>query len=134
MTQNISFDPIPNATTLTQENTFLRIRKGPGTDQEIALNRMTLMVGRNDPPNVTVDLDLTPYELGEPPMTSRLHAVLEWVDGELRLCDLNSRNGTMINGEKLSANTPNSPSSFISLKVGDAIAFANIEMEVIIRE
>ena len=134
MTQNISFDPIPNATTLTPENTFLRILKGPGTNQEIALNRMTLMVGRNDPPNVTVDLDLTPYELGEPPMSSRLHAVLEWVDGELRLCDLNSRNGTMINGEKLKGNSPNSPSSFTVLKVGDAIAFANIEMEVIIRE
>lgn len=132
MNQPINFDPLPNLAEPTPENTCLRVRNGGRANQQISLNRLTLMVGRKTPSSPTVDLDLTPYELGEPPMTSRQHAVLEWVDQKLKICDLDSRNGTAINGEKLTPKTPGQPSAFITLQPGDIITFGNIEMEVVV--
>ncbi len=134
MNQSINFAPTPQSTTLTSENAFLKVCNGLLINQEIPLNRISLIVGRNIPPTTTVDIDLTPYELGQPPMTSRQQAVLEWIDGKLNICDLNSRNGTKVNNHKLKGITPNSPSAFMTLNIGDTIVFGNIEMEVISHE
>ena len=52
--------------------------------------------------------------------TSRSHAVIEEVDGRLSLRDLGSRNGTAINGARITEP--------VSLTDGDRIAFGNIEL------
>jgi len=50
---------------------------------------------------------------------SRVHAVIELIDGEICICDQGSRNGTFVNGER--ADT-------VPLKDGDRIVFGNIEL------
>lgn len=137
MNQPLDFDPLPKLNQPTEanpENTYLRVLNGARANQQIPVNRLTLMVGRKTLSSPMVDLDLTPYELGEPPMSSRQHAVFEWSDQQLKLCDLDSRNGTTVNGIKLTPKISDQPSAFITLQPGDAIAFGNIEMEVIVRD
>ncbi|MEK0189488.1 FHA domain-containing protein, partial [Microcoleus anatoxicus] len=62
---------------------------------------------------------------------SRHHAVIEWVEGKLQIIDLDSTNGTFVNGKKLLTTAPRQPSSPEILKTGDIIKLGNIELEVI---
>lgn len=48
---------------------------------------------------------------------SRIHARLQASEGGIRVLDLNSRNGTIVNGKKLS------PNESASLREGDVIQF-----------
>jgi pSer/pThr/pTyr-binding forkhead associated (FHA) protein len=134
MNQGLGIDPIPGLTKITPDNTFLLVKNGPKANQQIPLNQMYLIIGRNSPPNVTVNIDLTEYELGIPPMISRQHAVIQWVNDSLQICDLNSRNGTAVNQQKLAPSTPGQSSPFCSLKFGDIITLGNLEFEVISHE
>ncbi|MGC9504362.1 FHA domain-containing protein [Baaleninema sp.] len=123
-------DPIPGLQRLTPASTFLTIQNGPQQHREIALTQMRSIVGRNDPPHVQVDIDLTDCELSDPPMVSRRHAVLQWQNGNLTVRDLGSRNGTFIDGAKLELpkNQPFSNPAFLKLR--SRIRFGNIELEV----
>lgn len=51
---------------------------------------------------------------------SRLHAEIQKKENEMWIMDLNSLNGTYVNGERLEANTP------MAIKTGDKIRFAQI--------
>lgn len=127
MNQGLGIDPVPGLGKIKPNNTFLLVKNGPKVNQEIPLNQMYLLIGRNDPPNVNVNIDLTEYELGTPPMISRQQAIIQWVKEGLQICDLNSRNGTFVNDKKLVGN----PSEFITLKLGDLITLGNLQFEVI---
>lgn len=54
------------------------------------------------------------------PVISRYHAKIEKIDGAYYLCDLNSTNGTFLNGRRLREEEPN------LLVPGDKLSFANI--------
>lgn len=116
---------------LTPERTRLKLLTGPQAGREYALKGLKTVVGRNDPPQVMVDIDLTELELGETPVVSRRHAEFTWAAGELLLTDLGSTNGTQLNGEPLKGETPRQPSPQAVIKAGDRIVFANLEFEVV---
>lgn len=111
----------------------LRVLNGPGKGREIPIEGASAVLGRNDPPAVTVDIDLTEYELHDVPVISRRHAELRMVVGQLQIVALNDRNGTFVNGKQLAHPKPNEPSAPMSLKVGDKLRLADLEMEVIAR-
>src|SRR5690242_14448053 len=119
---------------LTPQNARLRVGNGPGVGKLFSLQKMRIVVGRNDPPTISVDIDLCECELGCSPMISRRHAELQWVDGDLQLVDLGSANGTYVNDSRLSGQTPKSPSTPVNLRSGNRIKFGNIELEVICGE
>lgn len=120
----LGLDPVPGLTRLTPETTVLRVSNGPQAQHQLPLTQLRLVIGRNDPPQVTVDWDVSACELGDPPMVSRRHAVVQWVNGTLQLCDLGSRNGTWVDGQRLSPSTP------VTLKLGSQIRLGNLELEV----
>lgn len=137
MTGGFGRDPIPGMgepvpSGLTPETARLRVLNGPATGQTFALDQPRLLVGRNDPPVLTVDLDMTACELGQTPMVSRRHAEIQWVDGQLQVVDLGSTNGTCVNGERLLAQGSAPPSAPAPLQTGDRVKFANLELEVIL--
>jgi pSer/pThr/pTyr-binding forkhead associated (FHA) protein len=70
-----------------------------------------ILLGRNDPPAVTVDIDMTDAELGDPPMVSRKHAVLHrhTGDGTLVIEDAGSTNGTWVDGVRLQSGGVSKP-------------------------
>ena len=116
---------------LTPTNARLKVLNGPGAGQVFSLDRVRILVGRSDPPAILVDVDLRECELGGPPMISRRHAELQWVDGDLQLVDLDSANGTYVDGTRLTAQTPKSPSQPVKLRDGVRIKLGNLELEVV---
>lgn len=54
---------------------------------------------------------------------SRQHAAIEIRNGEVVLDDLNSRNGTLLNGERISGAEP--------LRAGDVITIGKIEIQLV---
>jgi len=125
--------PIPTIP-LTPENARLRVVNGPAAGRVFLVDKMRLVVGRGDPTAVVVDIDLTECELGSPPMVSRWHAELQWIDGELRVVDLGSINGTFVDGNRLDAQTAKVPSAPVPLNAGSRLKLANVELEVIRHE
>jgi pSer/pThr/pTyr-binding forkhead associated (FHA) protein len=128
--QGFGLDPIPGLSRLSPDSTYLTIRNGKKAGQSFSLNKIRILIGRSDPPEVNVDIDLTEYELGDPPMSSRRHAELQWVNGQLQIVDLASRNGTFVDGQRLTAIGNNQPIQAVTLKIGSIIKFANLEMEI----
>lgn len=128
--QGFGLDPIPGLSRLSPDSTYLTIRNGKKAGQSFSLNKIRILIGRSDPPEVNVDIDLTEYELGDPPMSSRCHAELQWVNGQLQIVDLASRNGTFVDGQRLTAIGNNQPIQAVTLKIGSIIKFANLEMEI----
>lgn len=127
----IGLDPIPGAQQLRPDTAYLSPCESPSIT--LALAKLELLVGRNDPPNITVDLDLSPYDKNNPPLISRHHALLQWVEGRLQVVDLGSRNGTFVDGERLQSTAANTPSDPKRLNVGTRLRFASTEFEVISR-
>ncbi len=82
--------------------------------------------GRRNLPNL--DLDVFPYIIGkgergidgylELPTISRIHSQLDYIDNCYSIMDLNSTNGTFVNGERLPPNVRK------NLSEGDRIQFA----------
>lgn len=104
-------------TPITTESRFILVI---GSQQLVVQVKEELLIGRmveGDP--VAVDIDLTAqgaYKYG----VSRRHAMLRLYDGTLYIQDLNSTNGTRINGSTLT------PEREYRLKDGDEIEFAQI--------
>lgn len=84
-----------------------------------------LIVGRtaNDGSGQPVDLDLSDYRAAVYGV-SRIHAALEYVDGELQIIDLASTNGTRINGLLIDPNTP------CRVRSGDELEFGRVHISV----
>lgn len=91
---------------------------------------MKMLVGRSDPPFITVDIDLKECELGAQPMVSRRHAEILWVNGELQVVDLGSANGTFVNGSRLMGAGTRGPSNPVPLTLGALVKFGDVELEV----
>lgn len=76
----------------------------------------TVVLGRNSSSlNVKNDIDLTDLDVKK--IVSRRHAMIQRKDNDFMLHDLDSRNGTFVNGERLSSAQPH------KLVPGDAIEF-----------
>ena len=105
----------------------LRILAGPRAGSSIALEEGEYVVGRNDPPSLTVDLDLTDAELGDPPMLSRRHAKISVASGAVTIEDLGSTNGTYVDGGRLPAHVPR------KVEIGGTKArLANLDVEFVL--
>lgn len=127
-------DPIPGvdsqgAPHLTPENTELCVLNGPKAGRSFPLREMRLVIGRNDLPAITVDVDLTECELGTPAMVSRRHAELQWIEGSLHIIDLGSTNGTFVDDKPLSIGS-GQPSPARILLSGSRVRLANLETEI----
>ena len=128
--QGFGLDPVPGLSRLTPDSTYLTIRNGKKAGQQFSLNKVRILIGRDDSPTFNVDIDLTDCELGDPPMSSRRHAELQWINGQLQIIDLASRNGTFVDGDRLPAIAPNQLPQAVILKIGSKIKFANLETEI----
>lgn len=92
-------------------------------DLPISLERRAdLVLGRNEG-NVSADLDLTPYGAQEKGV-SRHHARLNGVGAPPTLMDLDSYNGTFINGERLT------PGRSYTLKSSDEIRLGRLTLRI----
>ena len=109
----------------------LRVRNGPGAGRILPLIAPKALIGRSDPPAVTVDIDLTDFERGEVPVVSRRHAAIDWSEGHLTITDLGSINGTWVNGKRLVVRDPDRVSAPAGVRPGDRIVLADLELEVI---
>ncbi|MAU13738.1 MAG: hypothetical protein CL607_28230 [Anaerolineaceae bacterium] len=96
----VPFQPRPSTEKL-REDLPERLRFWIETpDNVIEVNlKKELVIGRRGS-TARVDVDLTPYESLEKGI-SRQHAILQIDENRLLLRDLNSSNGTRLNGEKL---------------------------------
>jgi pSer/pThr/pTyr-binding forkhead associated (FHA) protein len=130
MSSGFGSDPIYQAP-LTPDNAKLLVRNSSSANQKFALNQMRAIIGRSDAPMSIADIDLTECKIDNKSAISRRHAVIEWVEGKLQIIDLDSTNGTFVNGKKLLTTAPRQPSSPEILKSGDIIKLGNIELEVI---
>jgi hypothetical protein len=88
----------------------LRWRSATGRDEEYALSAARpVTIGRD--PDCTIPLDSR--------MVSKAHALVEFRDGEFTIQDLESANGTRVNGE---------PTAVRVLEPGDRIEVGDVEM------
>ncbi|MFN9717614.1 MAG: FHA domain-containing protein [Planctomycetota bacterium] len=93
----------------------LKVVGGKHSGQVIPLNRRKFLIGREQ------DCQLRPNS----DMVSRHHCVFSVDDFSVRLRDLGSTNGTLVNGEKIRRETV--------LEAGDRIVIGNLEFEFSIR-
>jgi pSer/pThr/pTyr-binding forkhead associated (FHA) protein len=92
-------------------------------DPPISLERRAdLVLGRNEG-NVSADLDLTPYGANDKGV-SRHHARLNGIGQPPTLMDLDSYNGTFINGERLT------PGRSYTLKSSDEIRLGRLTLRI----
>jgi pSer/pThr/pTyr-binding forkhead associated (FHA) protein len=94
--------------------------KSPRGTWQLKLERLPFRIGRRDPRrNHFPELDLAEHDKG---IASRNHASIQ-LEGDLyTLIDLGSTNGTMLNGTRVPAHTPQ------QLRKGDAIRIGEVEM------
>lgn len=130
----IGLDPIPHSSRLRPEQTFLQLKNGSKAQHCFSLHRISQIIGRTQSPSEPVDIDLGPCELDSTPMISRHHALIEWHNGILNICDLNSRNGTWVDGKPLKSQGQGQPSPFMALALGSHLKLGNLELEVIVNE
>jgi pSer/pThr/pTyr-binding forkhead associated (FHA) protein len=78
-----------------------------------------ITIGRTDSKGVEPDLDLTPYGAVQNGV-SRLHATIIYEEETLYIEDLNSTNGTRINGFQLT------PNRRYRLRDGDELEFGRV--------
>jgi pSer/pThr/pTyr-binding forkhead associated (FHA) protein len=89
----------------------LIITAGPQEGREISLRAGKMVIGRE---TAKFDWDIALQDRA----ISRPHAEIEWQDGECVLTDLESANGTVVNGERISEPT--------TLKDGDVLELGEI--------
>src|ERR1700722_5364854 len=94
-------------------NAYLEIKEQKGARQ-IPLDSGPLPIGRN----------FTNLLVIEEPMASRFHCIIEKDTDGFRVRDLESRNGTFINGKPLRGDS--------SLAPGDIVKIGNTEMKLVI--
>ncbi len=93
----------------------LKVVGGKHIGQVIALNRRKFLIGREQ------DCQLRPNS----EMVSRHHCVFSVDDYSVRLRDLGSTNGTLVNGERIRKD--------VVLVAGDKVVIGNLEFELVIR-
>lgn len=130
MSSGFGSDPIYQGR-LTPDNAKLLVRNSSSANQKFPLSQIRAIIGRSDAPMSIADIDLTECKIDNKSAISRRHAVIEWVEGKLQIIDLDSTNGTFVNGKQLLTTAPRQPSSPEILKSGDIIKLGNIELEVI---
>jgi pSer/pThr/pTyr-binding forkhead associated (FHA) protein len=91
-----------------------KLLKGSHAGKEVKLPTPKCLIGRND------DCNLKPQSEA----VSRRHCVIITTDSEVMIRDLNSRNGTIVNGEKITGDTV--------LLNGDNVKVGPLEFEMII--
>ena len=94
----------------------LKILGGKHKGKAIALNSKKFLVGREQDCHLRPNSDLV----------SRHHCVFSIDDYAVRLRDLGSTNGTLVNGESLRGE--------VNLKSGDRVSIGKLELEVVIRQ
>ena len=106
----------------------LRLINGPKSGAVFCSALPLAVIGRNDPPAMSVDIDLTDAELGVPPMISRKHARLERdiASGDVYLTDLGSTNGSWVEGVRLESGQRS-----VVLTVPSRLRMANLEFDTI---
>ncbi|HLA44818.1 MAG TPA: FHA domain-containing protein [Aggregatilineales bacterium] len=97
-------------------------------NEQISLGPQSeIVVGRTDEKtNTYPDLDLTPHDALTNGV-SRIHAAIRRSDDTLTLVDLNSANGTYLNGQQLSPQQPH------VLRDGDEIRFGKLISHIYIK-
>jgi predicted component of type VI protein secretion system len=93
----------------------LKVVGGKHAGQVIPLNRQKFLIGREQ------DCQLRPNS----EMVSRHHCVFSVDDYSVRLRDLGSTNGTLVNGERIRKD--------VVLVAGDRVVIGNLEFELVIR-
>ncbi len=84
--------PIDGTQVVMLARATLSVRQPEGRARTIVLTREPLTIGRHPTNDVVIDIATVSAE----------HAVVEWVDGQHRLTDRGSRNGTFVNGQRIS--------------------------------
>jgi FHA domain len=72
------------------------------------------------------DIDLSPYQAYASGV-SRLHAVIKREASHIFLMDLNSANGTFVNGKRLNPNVEH------TLKNGDVVALGKLKIQILLK-
>jgi len=93
----------------------LRVLSGTEAGREITIGERGATVGRSSENDIVLDA----------PDVSRRHARLERVGNRLRILDLNSTNGTRVNGIAVSVS---------DISVGDEIVFGEQRVQVLMRD
>ena len=105
MVSSSTLDSIPDTPSFIAEN-----------GKTFALSSEKIVLGRNSTTNNIVnDIDLTHFDTKK--TISRRHAMVQRKNDQFLLYDLSSRNGTFVNGERISSREP------YVLKPGDVVEF-----------
>jgi ABC-type multidrug transport system ATPase subunit len=112
-TQPIGFDSAEQhpARPLGKGEYKLVVRWMGGAEQEYPLDKASLRVGRNAGNDIIVDHQTV----------SGTHLILEASNGAFTVTDLNSTNGTLINGQRINPGTPH------KLQLGDVIRIGDLQ-------
>jgi FHA domain len=100
----------------------LVVLRGQKINQEFPLYEGQNFIGRAD--EKPVDIDLEDQEPPEKVWTSRQHAVITFDDGQLKIEDLNSANGTYVNRARIYPGQPR------PLNVNDVIQIGTVHLKV----
>ncbi|MFX4261535.1 FHA domain-containing protein [Pelotomaculum propionicicum] len=91
---------------------LMKILSG-GQEEIIPINKPEFLIGR--------DKDAVDYWVKDNKYVGRVHAKITFDQGIYSITDLNSKNGTLLNGERLASNKP------YKLTAGDKASLANFE-------
>lgn len=103
----------------------LVVRDGPMAGSRFDRSAASLILGRNEPTTgAFIDIDLAGAEAPGSTFISRTHAALDRTQEGCSLRDLGSRNGTFVNGQRLTV----ADSRGIVLRPGDLIRLGRVEL------
>jgi pSer/pThr/pTyr-binding forkhead associated (FHA) protein len=101
-------NPRPPSPGTTHESVVIVVFHPDGKGStRFELDQDSILIGLSDPEaGIVPDLDLAPFQPPNAATISRRHARLYWDDQALYLEDLNSTNGTRVNGARVSPDRP----------------------------